>query len=213
MAVTSPALGSGDHDWRRRRLAADSRWIKSCRRFCSRRRQWRSSSLSTDSSAYTFFVSLTNWKSAKPDMTIHQPVGAIYPDLFSQTRFQIDIRNTVVFTDCFSDHGGAGWVGPRDPAGSAYRGSGFFRSVFLFPYALSFITTGVAWRWIFNPETGINLLIDATGLTAAGRKWIWPTQTGLDHRSSRRLATQRADCGGLSTGRRMESQARCSRWP
>jgi glucose/mannose transport system permease protein len=44
------------------------------------------------------------------------------------------------------------------------RGSGFFRSVFLFPYALSFITTGVAWRWIFNPETGINLLIDATGI-------------------------------------------------
>jgi glucose/mannose transport system permease protein len=38
--------------------------------------------------------------------------------------------------------------------------------VFLFPYALSFITTGVAWRWIFNPETGINLLIDATGINA-----------------------------------------------
>ena len=50
---------------------------------------------------YTFFVSLTNWKSAKPDMTIHRPVGAIYPDLFSQTRFQIDLRNTVVFTVAF----------------------------------------------------------------------------------------------------------------
>ena len=31
-------------------------------------------------------------------------------------------------------------------------GKGLFRSVFLLPYALSFIVTGVAFRWIFNPE-------------------------------------------------------------
>jgi glucose/mannose transport system permease protein len=39
-----------------------------------------------------------------------------------------------------------------------------FRNIFLFPYALSFIVTGIAWRWIFNPETGINLLFDGLGL-------------------------------------------------
>ena len=39
-----------------------------------------------------------------------------------------------------------------------------FRNIFLFPYALSFVVTGVAWRWIFNPETGVNLLFDATGV-------------------------------------------------
>jgi glucose/mannose transport system permease protein len=113
---------------------------------------------------YTFFVSLTNWKSAKPDMTIHQPVGAVYPDLFSQTRFQIDIRNTVVFTVAFLIMAVLGGLGLAILLDRHIRGSGFFRSVFLFPYALSFITTGVAWRWIFNPETGINLLIDATGI-------------------------------------------------
>jgi glucose/mannose transport system permease protein len=43
-------------------------------------------------------------------------------------------------------------------------GCGFFRNVFLFPYALSFIVTGVAWRWIFNPEAGVNLLFDAFGI-------------------------------------------------
>lgn len=43
---------------------------------------------------------------------------------------------------------------------------GFFRSVFLFPYALSFITTGVVWRWIFNPETGVNLLFEHFGINA-----------------------------------------------
>jgi glucose/mannose transport system permease protein len=39
-----------------------------------------------------------------------------------------------------------------------------FRNVFLFPYALSFIVTGVAWRWIFNPEKGVNVLFDTLGI-------------------------------------------------
>jgi len=43
-------------------------------------------------------------------------------------------------------------------------GRPFFRNVFLFPYALSFIVTGVAWRWIFNPETGLNLLFNVLGI-------------------------------------------------
>ena len=43
-----------------------------------------------------------------------------------------------------------------------------FRNIFLFPYALSFIVTGIAWRWIFNPETGINLLFDGLGIN----KWL-----------------------------------------
>ena len=117
--------------------------------------------------AYTFYVSLTNWKSAKPDMTIRQPLGAMYGDLFGQTRFQIDLRNTVVFTVAFLLMAVLGGLALAILLDRKIRGSGFFRSIFLFPYALSFITTGVAWRWIFNPETGINALINATGLNSA----------------------------------------------
>jgi glucose/mannose transport system permease protein len=113
---------------------------------------------------YTFYISLTNWKSAKPDMSIRQPVGAMYGDLFAQTRFQIDLRNTVVFTVAFLVMGAVGGLGLAILLDRQIRGSGFFRSVFLFPYALSFITTGVAWSWIFNPETGVNLLINTSGI-------------------------------------------------
>jgi glucose/mannose transport system permease protein len=113
---------------------------------------------------YTFFVSLTNWKTAKPDLTIRQPLGAIYGDLFGMTRFQIDLRNTVVFTLAFLLMAVLGGLGLAVLLDRHIKGSGFFRSVFLFPYALSFITTGVAWGWIFNPETGINLLFNALGI-------------------------------------------------
>src|SRR5262249_7817988 len=41
-----------------------------------------------------------------------------------------------------------------------------FRNVFLFPYALSFVVTGVVWRWIFNPETGINLFFNIFGVNS-----------------------------------------------
>jgi glucose/mannose transport system permease protein len=114
--------------------------------------------------AYTLYVSLSNWKTAKPDMSIRQPLGAIYGDLFGQTRYQIDLRNTVVFTVAFLFMAVLGGLALAILLDRHIRGSGFFRSVFLFPYALSFITTGVVWRWIFNPETGINALFNAFGL-------------------------------------------------
>ena len=55
---------------------------------------------------------------------------------------------------------------------------GLFRSIFLFPYALSFIVTGVVWRWIFTPSTGVNLILNTLGV-AHPPKWITdPTVVG-----------------------------------
>ena len=34
------------------------------------------------------------------------------------------------------------------------RAEGFFRTVYLFPMAVSFIASGVVWRWLMNPGTG-----------------------------------------------------------
>jgi glucose/mannose transport system permease protein len=35
------------------------------------------------------------------------------------------------------------------------RGESVFRTVFLYPLAVSLIVTGVAWRWILNPQLGL----------------------------------------------------------
>ncbi|APG49045.1 putative sn-glycerol-3-phosphate transport system permease protein UgpA (plasmid) [Phaeobacter porticola] len=29
-----------------------------------------------------------------------------------------------------------------------------FRTIFLYPFALSFVVTGLAWQWILNPDFG-----------------------------------------------------------
>jgi glucose/mannose transport system permease protein len=113
---------------------------------------------------YTFFVSLTKWQTAKQDLSIKDPLGSVYGTLFGMSRFQIDLRNTFVFTVMFLLLAVGAGLGLAILLDRKVAGSGFFRSVFLFPYALSFIVTGVTWSWIFNPETGVNLLFEATGL-------------------------------------------------
>jgi len=43
------------------------------------------------------------------------------------------------------------------------RGEGIFRAIFLYPFALSFIVTGIAWQWILNPDLGIQNVVRGWG--------------------------------------------------
>src|SRR3954447_228022 len=50
---------------------------------------------------YTFWVSISNWKTNRRDLSVAHPWYKTYDTLFHQTRFQIDLRNTFVFTVLF----------------------------------------------------------------------------------------------------------------
>jgi len=41
-----------------------------------------------------------------------------------------------------------------------------FRTIFLYPFALSFIVTGLVWQWILNPEFGVQSVIRSLGWTS-----------------------------------------------
>ena len=41
-----------------------------------------------------------------------------------------------------------------------------FRSIMLYPYALSFIVTGLVWQWLLNPDLGIAKVIRGLGWTS-----------------------------------------------
>ena len=49
------------------------------------------------------------------------------------------------------------------------RAESIFRSIFLFPMALSFVVTGTIWAWILNPNSGINVLISTRRASTAVR--------------------------------------------
>jgi len=38
-----------------------------------------------------------------------------------------------------------------------------FRTIFLYPFALSFIVTGLVWQWLLNPEYGVQSVVRALG--------------------------------------------------
>lgn len=133
--------------------------------------------------AFTAFASLTKWNSLLPDYSL---VGlSNYRKLFANQRFQIDLRNTVAFTILFLIACLVIGFLLAFLLDQRIRGEGIFRSIYLFPMAISFIVTGVVWRWLLNPgspelgSTGVNLLFDKVGLGFL--KWGWFTNPVVWH--------------------------------
>jgi glucose/mannose transport system permease protein len=153
---------------------------------------------------FTGFVSLSKWDSLVPDFTLAGLRN--YRSLFAHPRFQIDLRNTVVFTVLFL--GSCLVIGLLLAflLDQRIRGEGIFRSIYLFPMAISFIVTGVVWRWLLNPgiagagSTGVNLLFDRLGLGFL--KWGWftdPTVLYIHPESGMGELLQRVGLGALAT--------------
>jgi glucose/mannose transport system permease protein len=64
------------------------------------------------------------------------------------------------------------------------RGEGFFRSVYLFPMAISFIAAGVIWRWLMNPapgdrSSGLNVVFDKLGVGGLANQWYLDPDWGM----------------------------------
>ncbi|MBN1311979.1 MAG: sugar ABC transporter permease [Anaerolineae bacterium] len=99
-----------------------------------------------------------------------------YIALFSDRRFGIDMRNTAIFTLLFLIACLSVGLLLAILLDQHLKGEGIFRSIFLFPMAISFIVTGVAWRWLMSPATGsrisgLNLLFDQLGLDFLISRW------------------------------------------
>ncbi len=146
---------------------------------------------------YTFVVSLTNWRGALPDLTIRgfQNYQRLFFGLGIDTaRFYIDLRNFVGFSVLFLSACIVIGFGLAVVIDHGLRAEGFFRGVFLLPMAISFIVTGVVWRWLLTPgtpqlgSTGVNKLFEYVGLGFIKPRWITdPTvfhilpESGLGH--------------------------------
>ena len=52
------------------------------------------------------------------------------------------------------------------------RGEGFLRPIYLYPMALSFIVTGVAWTWFLDPGIGLEHVMHTWGWESFSFRWI-----------------------------------------
>ena len=114
---------------------------------------------------FSGLISLSKWKRpTRRDLSVRHPLGQTYVDMFHEQRFQAGIRNVMVFTLLFLTVTVIGGLVMALLVHHVTVGKGLFRAVFLLPYALSFIVTGVAFRWIFNPTNGINIWLRDLGI-------------------------------------------------
>ncbi len=120
---------------------------------------------------FTAVVSVSQWSGLSQDLSPTENLGENYASLFASTRFQSSMRNMVVFTVLFLTVTCVVGLVLALLVNQVVIAKGFFRTLFLFPYSLSFVVTGLAWRWAFNPEGGVNVLLQAVGIDA-DPKWL-----------------------------------------
>jgi glucose/mannose transport system permease protein len=124
--------------------------------------------------AWSARVSFSNWRGLLPNYNWAGFDNFI--QLFQDRRFMIDIRNTLLFTVLFLVASLVIGLLLALLIDRVKWAANFFRGVYLFPMAVSFIVTGVAWRWLMNPATGarlsgLNLLFANLGLDFLINNW------------------------------------------
>ena len=128
----------------------------------------------------TLYTSMTNWGQDPVQALALNPVLEFigfenYQQLFtaaSQARFRQDLVNTFFFTVFFLAGCLGLGLGLAVLLEQNVRGEAFFRTIFLFPMALAFIVTGTIWRWMLQPQGGVNVLPTAIGLPAGNFRWL-----------------------------------------
>jgi glucose/mannose transport system permease protein len=99
-----------------------------------------------------------------------------YVDLLGTEAFQHSLKNLVLYTVVFLAGTmlmGFLWAWLLD---KPVKGEGLFRSVYLFPMAVSFVASGVVWRWLLNSNqgesaSGLNRLFQMIGLDFLQNNW------------------------------------------
>jgi glucose/mannose transport system permease protein len=106
---------------------------------------------------WTFKVSLTNSRT----LPTNQFVGLQqYARLFANERWRASLDHLALYSVLFVVSSlviGALLAVALD---RRVRLEGALRTVLLYPYAMSFIATGVVWQWLLAPDNGVGLLTD-----------------------------------------------------
>ena len=90
---------------------------------------------------------------------------AQYERLWSTPRWQVSIENLAIYGICALVLTLAIGFLLAVLLDQKIRFEDGFRTIILFPYALSFIVTGVVWQWILNPDFGLQHIIRGMGFS------------------------------------------------
>ena len=123
------------------------------------------------------YISMVKWNTVVPDYTF---VGfQNWIQLFSMERFAWNMRNLVVYSLGFMTQCIVLGFFIAVFLNQKIKGEALFRTIVILPFAVSGIVTGVAWRWLMQPTTGINLLFQQLGFENFYFEWNSNPEWGM----------------------------------
>jgi len=109
---------------------------------------------------WTFYISLSN-SSLLPSYGF---VGfGKYVTLWSNTRWKIAYSNLFLFSGLYVVLAILIGLGLAIAIDQRVRGEAIWRTIFLYPLAVSFAVTGTVWAWLYSPDAGIEFLVRSFG--------------------------------------------------
>lgn len=104
---------------------------------------------------------------------------ASYQRLFSQENWHVSLSNLWVFASLYIGVAVVLGLGFAILIDQHIRAEGVFRSIFLYPMALSFIVTGTAWKWLLDPGVGLEHTMHNIGWESFAFGWIKDSEMAI----------------------------------
>lgn len=121
------------------------------------------------------FTVWTAWLSFTPS-TLLPESGYVgwrnYTAIMATRNFHVAYVNIVIFGVCFVVLTSALGLLLAILLDQRVRGENVFRTIFLYPMAVSFVVTGTIWSWLLNPGIGIQRLVQGWGWTGFRFDWL-----------------------------------------
>jgi glucose/mannose transport system permease protein len=118
---------------------------------------------------WTIYLSFTRSRM----MPLYEFVGFdSYYRLFAQPNWYKALENLAIFGSLYIGVSIALGLSLAILIDQRIRGEGVFRSIYLYPMALSFIVTGTAWKWFLNPGLGLDKTMHAWGWESFKFDWL-----------------------------------------
>lgn len=95
-----------------------------------------------------------------------------YTRLFNHPNWSTSLANLAIFGSLYIIICSVLGLGLAILLDQKIRGEGILRPIYLYPMALSFIVTGVAWKWFLDPGIGLEHVMQSWGWESFSFRWI-----------------------------------------
>ncbi|MBI1835596.1 MAG: sugar ABC transporter permease, partial [Burkholderiales bacterium] len=109
---------------------------------------------------WTLRISVSGSRSLPTDSFVGM---AQYVKLFDNERWLLSLQNSGIYTVLFIALAMLIGILLAILIDQKVKAESAFRTVFLYPYAMSFVATGLVWQWILTPGMGIEQLMHQWG--------------------------------------------------